>query len=132
MLIEILKNTGEKAFDAATFCSTTKPIWGLLGIAVVAIKIAIPIVLIVFGMLDMGKAVTSGKDDEIKKQLMAFMRRAIAAVLVFFVPTIVGMLMNMVNDAVTSGVAENCGWADCIQSVTGMSSLKAECSGTQN
>ena len=131
MLIEILKNTGETAFDAATFCNTTKPIWGLLGIAVVAIKIAIPIVLIVFGMLDMGKAVTSGKDDEIKKQLMAFMRRAIAAVLVFFVPTIVGMIMNMVNDAVTNGIEGNCGWAQCIQSVTGMGSLNAECNGTK-
>ncbi len=93
-------------FDAATFCTNTSALWGLLGIAVVAIKIVIPIALIIFGMLDMGKAVTSGKDDEIKKQLMAFMRRAIAAVLVFFVPTIVGMLMQMVNTSVASASAE--------------------------
>ena len=119
------------AFNASQFCTTTASLWGLLGIAITAIKVVIPIVLIVFGMLDMGKAVTSGKDDEIKKQLMAFMRRAIAAVLVFFVPTIVGMLMNMVNDAVTNGIEGNCGWAQCIQSVTGMGSLNAECNGTK-
>ena len=121
-MISILAGT---AFSADSFCSTTSSIWNLLGIAVTVIKIAIPIVLIVFGMLDMGKAVTSGKDDEIKKQLMSFLRRAIAAVLVFFVPTIVGMIMSIVNDAV--GVEDNCGWAKCIEGVTGMKSAKESC-----
>ena len=107
-------------FDAGEFCTKTSALWGLLGIAIIAIKVVIPIALIIFGMLDMGKAVTSGKDDEIKKQLMSFMRRAIAAVLVFFVPTIVGMLMQMVNSAVTSGSSEGtCGWSQCISQATG-------------
>ena len=108
----------EILFTASDFCTKTQALWGLLGIAIVAIKVVIPIALIIFGMLDMGKAVTSGKDDEIKKQLMAFMRRAIAAVLVFFVPTIVGMLMQMVNQSVTNS-EDTCGWATCIQYATG-------------
>ena len=112
-------------FNAETFCRNTASLWGLLGIAVVAIKIVIPIALIIFGMLDMGKAVTSGKDDEIKKQLMSFLRRAIAAVLVFFVPTIVGMLMTTVNDAASA--QDTCGWAECINKATGTESLRAEC-----
>ena len=114
-------------FDATQVCDTTSGLWGLLGIAIVAIKVVIPIVLIVFGMLDMGKAVTSGKDDEIKKQLMSFMRRAIAAVLVFFVPTIVGMLMQIVNDATTNGAEGNCGWAECIQYATGAAPSDVSC-----
>ena len=117
--------TSASQFSADTFCTATASIWNLLGIAVTVIKIAIPIILIIFGMLDMGKAVTSGKDDEIKKQLMSFMRRAIAAVLVFFVPSIVGMLMSVVNDAVS--VEDNCGWAKCIDGVTGMGSAKDNC-----
>ena len=110
------------AFNASQFCTTTASLWGLLGIAITAIKVVIPIFLIVFGMLDMGKAVTSGKDDEIKKQLMSFMRRAIAAVLVFFVPTVVGMLMQMVNTSVAgANTSDTCGWSTCIQQATGAS-----------
>ena len=82
---------------AAEFCTKTSDLLGLLGIAITIIKILIPIILIIFGMLDMGKAVTSGKDDEIKKQAMAFLRRAIAAVLVFFIPSIVGLIMSAAN-----------------------------------
>ena len=33
------------------------------------IQIGIPILLIIFGMLDLGKAVVAGKEDEIKKTL---------------------------------------------------------------
>ncbi|MBR1416315.1 MAG: hypothetical protein IJ572_00665 [Bacilli bacterium] len=101
------------------FCDNTQSLFSLLGVAVTAIKIAIPIILIVFGMLDMGKAVTSGKDDEIKKELKSFLTRAIAAVLVFFVPTIVGLLMQMVNQSLTD--ANACGYSRCVSSITGVS-----------
>ena len=108
-------------FNAGTFCGqeAVQNVFGLLGIVVTAIKVAIPIILIVFGMLDMGKAVTSGKDDEIKKQLMAFIRRAIAAVLVFFIPSIVGLILQTVNSAVTAD--DICGYDQCVQKVTGVS-----------
>ena len=103
---------------AESFCSGTEGLFKLLGIAIIIIKIAIPIILIVFGMLDMGKAVTSGKDEDIKKQLGSFLRRAIAAVLVFFVPTIVGIIMQAVNESIAGAGA--CGYAACIQYATGV------------
>ena len=63
------------------------------------VQIVIPIILIVYGMLDMGKAVTAGKDEEIIKSALTFGRLAIAAILVFFVPSIVGWILalNSVN-----------------------------------
>ena len=103
----------------AQFCQNTKGLFDLLGIFVTAIKIFIPVALIVFGMLDMGKAVTSGKDDEIKKQITVFIKRVIAAVIVFFVPTIVGLMMQMINRSVTD--IDTCGYSQCVQSVTGIS-----------
>ena len=108
-------------FNAGTFCGqeSVQAVFGLLGIVVTAIKVAIPIILIIFGMLDMGKAVTSGKDDEIKKQLMSFIRRAIAAVLVFFIPSIVGLILQTVNTAVTA--EDICGYDLCVKQVTGVS-----------
>ena len=59
-------------------------------------------------MLDMGKAVTSGKEDEIKKSAMSFMRRAIAAIVIFFVPAIVGLVMSAIDASDGSKDYENC------------------------
>ena len=96
-----------------TAFSSTSSIWNLLGIAVTVIKIAIPIILIVFGMLDMGKAVTSGKEDEIKKSAMTFMRRAIAAIVIFFIPAIVGLVLSTIDQSY--GSHKYCDCLDALQ-----------------
>ena len=44
---------------------------------VTIIKIVIPIILIVLGLLDLGKATIAQKDDEIKKAQMTFIKRII-------------------------------------------------------
>ncbi len=65
--------------------------------AVVIIKIAIPILLIIFGMLDLGKAVVASKEDEIKKGQQTFVKRLVAAVLVFFVVLIVQIVVKFAS-----------------------------------
>ncbi len=114
------------ADEASIFCNDTGGLFSILGIFVTAIKIFIPIALIVFGMIDMGKAVTNGKEEEIKKSLMTFIRRAIAAVVVFFIPTIVGVIMQLVNNSLRQGGddPDACGYQQCIQNVTG---VKGKC-----
>lgn len=84
-------------FTAQGFCDDMKSVLTVLGYIITAFKIIIPILLIIFGMLDMGKAVTSGKEDEIKKSAMTFMRRAIAAIVIFFIPAIVGLVMSTLD-----------------------------------
>ena len=59
------------------------------------IQIGIPIILIVMGSIDLGKAVLSSDDKEIKGATGKLVKRAIAAVAVFFVATIVTLLMGM-------------------------------------
>lgn len=59
------------------------------------IQIGIPILLILMGSIDMGRAVASVDDKAIKDSASRFVRRCIAAVAVFFVVTIVTVLMNM-------------------------------------
>ena len=59
------------------------------------IQIGIPIILIVMGSIDLGKAVLSSDDKEIKGATNKLIKRAIAAVAVFFVGTIVALLMGM-------------------------------------
>jgi len=61
------------------------------------IQIGIPILLIVFGSIDLGKAVMANDDKEIKGATGKLIKRAIAAVVVFFVPTIVSAVFGMLN-----------------------------------
>ena len=74
------------------------------------IQIAVPILLIIWGMLDLGKAVMAQKEDEIKKGQQTFVKRLIAAVLVFFITTIVKLVVNLFAD-------ENSNIWSCINSI---------------
>lgn len=68
----------------------------LVTTAVNIIKIVIPILLIIYGMLDLGKAVMAQKEDEIKKGQQTFVKRIVAAVIVFLVVFIVQIVFNLV------------------------------------
>ena len=87
--------------------SDLKPIFQFIKYGVYPIiQIGIPILLILMGTIDLGKAVLSSDDKEIKGATSKLIKRAIAAVAVFFVATIVSLIMGMFS---TSGAedAEN-------------------------
>ena len=92
------------------FCINSANVWQIVGYAFLIFKIIIPILLIVWGMLDLGKAVVAAKDDEIKKSLKSFAMRAMAAVVIFFIPSIVGLIMTAVAN---SGGKDAEGWTAC-------------------
>lgn len=82
---------------AINFCTQTKSIWILVGKILAIFKIVIPILVIIFGMIDLGKAVVASKDDEIKKAAKALMMRCIAGVVIFFIPAIVGFVFTLAD-----------------------------------
>ena len=53
-------------------------------------------------MIDLGKAVVAQKEDEIKKGQQTFLKRAIAAVIVFFVIQIVQIIVRFVSNNETN------------------------------
>ena len=63
------------------------------------LKIAVPIVLIVFGTIDFVKAVIASKDDDMKKAQNMFVKRVIYAVAFFLINTIVLVLFNLMAEA---------------------------------
>lgn len=78
------------------------------------IQIGVPIILIVFGMLDLGKAVIAGKEDEIKKNQQMLIKRAISAVAVFFVVTLVTLIFGIFAQSGTdSDVEGTSDWKSC-------------------
>ena len=70
------------------------------------IQIAVPILLVILGSIDFVKAMTSQKDDEIKKGQQIFIKRLIAGVLVFFVLSFVKILISLVGDSNKSKIID--------------------------
>ena len=88
----------------------------IVGTVVNVIKIGVPIILIVLGMIDMGKAVASQKEDEIKNGQKKLLSRCIAAGITFFVVAIVQLLVGIISSAAESNNdgEENTLWS-CIE-----------------
>ena len=76
-----------------TFSNTIPHITSL---AITIIMIAVPVLLVIFGMIDMGKAITAQKEDEIKKGQQTLIKRIVAAAIVFFVIIMVKLLLSIV------------------------------------
>ena len=74
----------------------------IVNVAYTVLQIAVPIIIVILGMIDLVKAVMAQKEDEVKKAQMTFIKRLIAGALVFFVFVIVKLLVSVVADNSTS------------------------------
>ena len=78
------------------------------------IKMLIPIGLIVYGLLDLGKAVIAGKEDEMKKAQGTLIKRCIYAAAVFLVVNLVVFLTGLVGAS---------GWRTCWNAAGGNTTI---------
>lgn len=79
-------------------CDSLRPVLRIVGYVILLIKIAVPIILIVVGVLDLMKATTEKDDKKIKEAQNMLVKRIIAAVMVFLVATLVGVIMRIVGN----------------------------------
>ena len=63
--------------------------WIYLGI-----QIIVPILLIIFGMIELAKAITAQKEDEIKKAQAGLLKKAVVAIIVFLVFSLTKFVFN--------------------------------------
>ncbi len=108
---------------AVEFCRNTANIWQVLGYVVLIIKIVIPLILIILGMVDLGKAVIASDDKAISKSVGSLVRRFIAAVVIFFIPTIVSALFNALS---IMSADERADYNICVQCVTNVNSCSTD------
>ena len=97
--------------------SRLQPVWNLVGILVNVIMIGVPILLIIFGMIDLGKAVIASKEDEVKKATKLLGKRFLYAVGVFAIVWIVTFVLGTVSE-VAEGTDYNyseASWKQCWQ-----------------
>ena len=123
--------------DLIFLLDATDGCWGLLPLVKLAynvikiLTIIIPIALIILGTLDLGKAVVASDDKEIKAAQSLLIKRLVYAAIIFFVPVLVTVVMNIVAKSATSDTTttdvegykvdndvNGDGWAKCWNNAT--------------
>ncbi len=99
-------------FLIADACEGLGPIVSVIKGLFNIIKIFVPILLLIFGVIDLAKAVIASDEKEIKEAQGRLIKRFIYAALVFFVVTFVSVLMNMVAQG-GSKDADTVSWENC-------------------
>lgn len=97
--------------ELSNLCTEASDVLAFAGWILTFFKIGIPLLIIGLGMFDFGKAVVASKDDEIKKSGKTLMYRAIAGIVIFFVPSLVVWLFQTIgsfNEAANQTNFEDC------------------------
>ena len=103
------------------FCGSLEPVIRLLTTVFKLLQWGIPIALILFGAIDLGKAVIASKEDEMKKAQGVLIKRVVYAVAIFLLVTVVELVMNLVS---TNSDAEASNWLNCWTETTSSSSAE--------
>lgn len=80
------------------FCAATATFWQFVGYFLLVFKIVIPSILIIIGIITLGKAVISSDDKDMKNGVRSMIKKFVVAVVIFFIPSIVGALFGFVQD----------------------------------
>lgn len=78
-------------------CGKGAPIIQLVGYVMLGFKIVIPLILLVLGSFELGKAIVAQKDDEIKAATSKLVKKLIVGIIIFFIPTLIGLIFNLVS-----------------------------------
>lgn len=105
-------------FLIADACEGLGPIVSVVKTLFNIIKILVPIALLIMGVIDLAKAVLASDEKEIKGAESKLVKRAIAAVAVFFAVTIVDVIMGMVGKGETGSDGTTASsWSACWNSI---------------
>jgi hypothetical protein len=97
MILDIMEKCSKIDSELSTFVHNI----------ILLIKTAVPIILVLFGMLDFAKGVIASKEDEIKKGQQTFFKRLIAATIVFFMVSFTQLIIGILDNQ-TNGEIWNC------------------------
>lgn len=98
-------------------CQGLEPLVRIIKGLIKYIAIIIPIALMVYGIIDLGKAVIASDEKEVKAAQSRLIKRVIYAVVIFLVPALVSLVMNIVALGADQGETDTTSWASCWNSV---------------
>ena len=86
--------------DNVTLCDgilVPNQLFNTVALIIKLIQIAVPILLIIFGMIDFAKSVVAKSEDDVKKYRKNFTSRLISAVIVFLIVWVVQLAVSLVS-----------------------------------
>ncbi|MEG1313804.1 MAG: hypothetical protein RSD40_05770 [Bacilli bacterium] len=94
-------------------CAGLLPVFKIIRLGIFPIfQVGVPVLLLIFGSIDLGKAVMSSDEKQIKEATGKLIKRAVAAVVFFLIPMLVTLVMNIIAKGGAEG-ANTTSWADC-------------------
>lgn len=98
-------------------CQQLEGVMGLVGWVKLGVQIAVPIILILVGMTDLTRAVTEKDDSKIKDAQSKLIKKSVAAVAVFLVMTLVGLITGLIGakEWESCKYCLNSPWEECCQ-----------------
>ena len=100
MLNFIIASVNNLNIEEINICdpeNTTLKVFQVIGYILFILKILIPILIIVLGMIDFGKSAISSDDKAMQKSAMSLVKRIIIGIAIFFVPLLVKIIFNMIG-----------------------------------
>lgn len=80
----------------SNFCQKTASMWQVVGYGLYALKIVIPLLIIILGIVDFTKAILSNDEAAINKKVSTLIQRVIMGVVIFLIPTIISIIMDII------------------------------------
>ncbi len=81
----------------------------IAGYVIFVIKIVVPLIIMGQAMIELSKVVISGEQKDFSATISNFVKRLMAGILIFFIPTLVNFVLTLID-----GASENkSSFADC-------------------
>lgn len=90
------------------FCgeTSTKRVLSLVGNILIIVKIVVPLLIIIIGSIDLFKAVMGKDEKDLMKSVKSLGLRLLLGIFIFFVPTIVNYVIDLVGE-ISGGSSNN-------------------------
>lgn len=66
----------------------TRRMFKIIGMAISIIKILVPVILIITGVITLSKTIISGKEDDLKGSFVIFAKKIVAGLIIFAIPSV--------------------------------------------
>ena len=113
-LFPIINANAITIVDCGNITQIPKKIPDIVSLAVKIIQVAVPVILVLMGSIDLLKAVAAQKEDDVKKGRQILIKRIIVAFVIFFVIAIVKFVASVVADSASKDNIVEC--IDCFLS----------------
>lgn len=117
--------------ETVQMCCDIRPFLKIIRLVISIIQWSVPLLLIVLGTIDMFKAVVKADENATKEAQNTFIKRLLYGVVIFLVPFLVNLILNLVNDNIIkddSNLTSAEAWVQCWTSSNSDTEMDSYCS----